>query len=381
MEQFIEKRLKVKRVEDLLLGNFDINKEGFRHIKSVGIFSSQSPTGARINGLTFEEYLNQKGISLEDWNEKSMRVARKDLQKYRFRVVDGLYGGHEKSFIVFNIERAELERLSRKFYQESYMFINLVDKVNKDIGSGLHFGTDANGNTTSPLTRRGSNNEAKDNVAYMETWARSSENLDSNGNNIDNPYTLMETSFGISIDNSYMKDPSNPSEENTNSYQTRVNSNLGFSAKYKAYGDSPSDFTGSPMNLQPKNESLDYSPIFQKIYENANIEYKRGWQIERNKNNPKALHQLFSNDKIIHGIGADLNIGMAESLETAYDFARIFNETHSEEEKIKFEEARMSKYEILETFKQFLFHGDTDSVPPQLVDAINSVILNGYLNC
>lgn len=111
-----------------------------------------------------------------------------------------------------------------------------------------------------------------------------------------------------------------------------------------------------------------------------NIEYKKGWQIERNKNNPKALHQLFSNDKIIHGISADLNIGMAESLETAYDFARIFNETHSEEEKIKFEEARMSKYEILETFKQFLFHGDTDNVPPQLVDAINSVILNGYLN-
>lgn len=380
MEQLIEKRLKVKRVEDLLLGNFDINKEGFRHIKSVGIFSSQSPTGARINGLTFDEYLNQKGMSLEEWNEKSMKAARKDLQKYRFRVVDGLYGGHEKSFIVLNIERAELERLNRKFYQESYMFINLVDKVNKDIGSGLHFGTDANGNATPSLTRRGSDNEAKDNVAYMETWARSSESLDENGNNINNPYTLMETSFGISIDKSYMKDPSNPSEENTNSYQTRVNSNLGFSAKYKAYGDNPSDFTGNPMNLQLKNESLDYNNIFQKIYENANIEYKRGWQIERNKNNPKALHQLFSNDKIIHGIGADLNIGMEESLETAYDFARIFNETHSEEEKIKFEEARMSKYEILETFKQFLFHGDTDNVPPQLVDAINSIILNGYLN-
>ena len=178
MEQLIEKRLKVKRVEDLLLGNFDINKEGFRHIKSVGIFSSQSPTGARINGLTSDECLNQKGMSLEEWNEKSMKAARKDLQKYRFRVVDGLYGGHEKSFIVLNIERAELERLNRKFYQESYMFINLVDKVNKDIGSGLHFGTDANGNATPSLTRRGSDNEAKDNVAYMETWARSSENLD-----------------------------------------------------------------------------------------------------------------------------------------------------------------------------------------------------------
>ena len=114
--------------------------------------------------------------------------------------------------------------------------------------------------------------------------------------------------------------------------------------------------------------------------ETDNIEYKRGWQIERNKDNPYALHQLFSNDKIIHGIGPDLNIGMAENLEKIYDFVRIFNESHSENEKMKLEEARMSKYEILETFKHFLFHGDTDSVPPELIDAINSVILNGYLN-
>ena len=377
-----EKRLKLKRVEDILIGKFDINNEGFRHIKSVGIFSSQSPTNAKINGLSFNEYIAQKGLSEEEWNEKALSAARKDLKKYRFRIVDGLYEGHEKSFIVLDIERAEIERLSRKFWQESYMFINLVDKVNKDIGSGLHFGQDANGNNTPSLTRRNSGNEASKNVAYMETWIRSSDILDKNNSNVNNKYELMETSFGISIDSSYMKDPSNPSNEDKFKYQTRVSPNLGFSAKYKTYDEEPSNFIGDPMNLQPKNESKEILSMFEKIYENSNnIEYKKGWQIERNKNNPKALHQLFSNDKIIHGIGADLNIGMAESLETAYDFARIFNETHSEEEKIKFEEARMSKYEILETFKQFLFHGDTDNVPPQLVDAINSVILNGYLNC
>ena len=109
-----------------------------------------------------------------------------------------------------------------------------------------------------------------------------------------------------------------------------------------------------------------------------NIEYKRGWQIERNKDNPKAFHQLFSNDKIVHGIGPDLNIGMAESqdIEKDIEFIRIFNE--SNEDKLKFEEARMSRSEILETFKQFIFHGDTSSVPQGVIDAITSILVNGF---
>ena len=113
--------------------------------------------------------------------------------------------------------------------------------------------------------------------------------------------------------------------------------------------------------------------------ETDNIEYKRGWQIERNKSNPKALHQLFSNDKIIHGIGTDLNIGMAENLtEKNVDFIRIFNESHNESEKLKFEEAKMTRMEVIETFKQFLFHGDTDAVPQEIIDAMTTVVLNGY---
>ncbi len=45
-KKLIEKRLKVTRVKDLLTGKFDISREGFKHVKSIAIFSCQSPLNA-----------------------------------------------------------------------------------------------------------------------------------------------------------------------------------------------------------------------------------------------------------------------------------------------------------------------------------------------
>lgn len=46
-----------------------------------------------------------------------------------------------------------------------------------------------------------------------------------------------------------------------------------------------------------------------------NIEYKKGWQIEKN-GSPESLHNKFSDDKIKSGIDSTGNIGMAESDKT-----------------------------------------------------------------
>lgn len=276
MEKLLEKRLKVKHVKDLLMGKFDIDNESFRHLKSVGIFSCQSPTSAIIHGNKFEDFLRQEKLFegtdeevLNKWNEYAMSKARKLLKDYRFRVIDGLYGGHEKSFVVFDIERNKLEELNRKFFQQAYMYINLLNKVDPKVGSGLHFGQDADGKNVPSLTRRGEGNEASKNVCFMETWSRS-DDLDADGSNIFNPYELMETSFGITLDDSYMKDPSNPTEEDKDTYQSRIDNNLGFSAKYTAYGDDPKNYEGDPMNLKPIGESILSESDFKQIYESCN---------------------------------------------------------------------------------------------------------------
>lgn len=274
MQKLTEKRLKVARVKDLLTGKFDINREGFRHVKSIAIFSCQSPTSARIKvdgepePLSFTEYLEKhEHTTLQAWNEESMQKAKRLLRKYRFRTVDGLYEGHEKSFIVFNMTRGEVEWINKMFYQQAYMFINLVDKVDPKIGSGKTFGMDAYGNPTRPLSRRGFGNEAAKQVAYMETWIRSNEVYNENGSDDSNNYKLMETSFGITLDTSFMKDPSNPSKEDLYKYQTRVSKDLGFSALYKSYEANPDDYEGDSLNLQLKESFTDSD--FEDVYKSS----------------------------------------------------------------------------------------------------------------
>lgn len=274
MKKLIEKRLKVTRVKDLLTGKFDISREGFKHVKSIAIFSCQSPTSAKIkvdgepDALDFEVYLEKyKHTTLQDWNEESMQKARKILRNYRFRIVDGLYEGHEKSFIVFDMERKHVEDFNKRFYQQAYMFINLVDKIDPDVGSGKTFGIDANGNSVRPLTRRGTGNEAAKQVAYMETWERINEVYNEKGPNDNNGYKLMETSFGITLDTSFMKDPSHPSKEDLYKYQTRVSKDLGFSALYKKYGANPDDYEGAPLNLQAKGTFTDSD--FEDVYNSS----------------------------------------------------------------------------------------------------------------
>lgn len=266
--RFIEKRLKVNNVKRLLKGEFSADKGAFKNVKSVAIFSCQSPTGAIIDNKPFVEWLEDtKGITLEEWNKKSMEKARKLLKKYRFRVVDGLYAGHEKSFVVFDIERETVEKINKDFYQQAYMFLNLVDDIPEDVGSGLHFGKDANGNNVRTLKRHGDKNEAAGKVAYIETWSRSDE-VDNDGNNIYNEYTLMETSFGIEIDETFMKNYDKPNKDDLNKMQTRLDSRMGFSAKYKSYGESPDDFEGSPMDLKRKvSERL---KVYNRILEETN---------------------------------------------------------------------------------------------------------------
>lgn len=63
-----------------------------------------------------------------------------------------------------------------------------------------------------------------------------------------------------------------------------------------------------------------------------NIEYKKGWQIEKN-GSPNSLHFKFSDDKIYHGINSSLNLGLAEmeSIEVnkgklEESFKRVLNE-------------------------------------------------------
>ena len=274
MQKLVEKRLKVARVKDILTGNFDINQEGFRHVKSIAIFSCQSPTSARIKvdgepgSLDFEVYLEKyKHITLSAWNEESMQKAKRLLRKYRFRIVDGLYEGHEKSFIVFNMTRGEVEWLNKMFYQQAYMFINLVDRVDPKIGSGKIFGVDASGNNVGSLTRKGINNEAAKQVAFMEMWERVN-NIYEYGKNINNrsDYELKETSFGITLDTSFMKDPSHPSEEDKFKYQTRVSKDLGFTALYTDY-NTPDDYEGDPLNLQLKESFTDSD--FEDVYKSS----------------------------------------------------------------------------------------------------------------
>ena len=65
MEKLLEKRLKAKHVKNLLLGKFDIGNEAFRHLKSVGIFSCQSPTSALIHGKKFEDFLRDEKLLIE----------------------------------------------------------------------------------------------------------------------------------------------------------------------------------------------------------------------------------------------------------------------------------------------------------------------------
>ena len=54
-----------------------------------------------------------------------------------------------------------------------------------------------------------------------------------------------------------------------------------------------------------------------------NIEYHKGWQIEKN-GSPGSLHNKFSNDKIVHGIDSSLNLGMAEANTMEKEFEQIY---------------------------------------------------------
>ena len=263
MTKLIETNKVLSKIIRLLKGDFDADKGRFKHIKSVAIFSCQSPTSAIIDDMTFEKYLVKvEKTTLQAWNAKSMFKAKKMLEKYPYRLVDGFYGGYEKSFVVFNMTRLEVEDFNKTFYQQAYMFINLIDKVSPNVGSGLSFGKDANGNPTEPLTRNGHGNEAAKQVAFMETWRRS-DDVDEKGTNVENPYKLMETSFGITLDTSIM-DIKHPTKKDKNSYQTRVSKDLGFSALYKSYEANPDDYEGNPLNLQLKESFTDSD--FESIY-------------------------------------------------------------------------------------------------------------------
>lgn len=173
----------------------------------------------------------------------------------------------------------------------------------------------------------------------------------------------------------YKHDPAMKDDKDYKEYEALVSKEDNSDEDYKKIGQLADKLIDKYGSI-PGGETIRRGEV---KYKEDNIEYKRGWQIERNKNNPKALHQLFSNDKIIHGIGPDLNIGMAESLEEIYDFVRIFNESHPKEEQLRFEEAQMSRGEIREAFKQFLFHGDTSCVPQELVDAITTILVTGLI--
>lgn len=268
MEKFIEKKLEPIKIKKLLTGLFDADKGRFKHVNSVAIFSCQNPTKAIIQNKPFLQLLKSFNKDLSDWNLHSMQLARKLLKRYRFRVVDGLYGGHEKSFIVFNMTRKEVENFNKKFYQESYMFLNLVDDINPKIGSGLSFGIDANNNIVRKIVRNGKNNEASKKVAFIETWSRSDE-LDKEGSNVHNPYTLMETSFGISIDFSKINSMNHFSMEDKNMYQTRVSKDFGFTALYTKYGQNINDYDGSSLNLKLKNNKIDDNQSISSLKENS----------------------------------------------------------------------------------------------------------------
>lgn len=134
--------MEVNKVKRLLRGMFDANKGRFRHVRSVAIFSCQSPTSAEIKVVgesknpNFREYLEKyEHTTIQAWNAKSMIEAREMLRRYRYRIVDGLYEEHEKSFIVFNMTRGDVEDFNKRFYQQAYIFINLMDKIDPKVGS------------------------------------------------------------------------------------------------------------------------------------------------------------------------------------------------------------------------------------------------------
>ena len=60
-----------------------------------------------------------------------------------------------------------------------------------------------------------------------------------------------------------------------------------------------------------------------------NIEYHKGWQIEKN-GSPGSLHNKFSNDKIVHGIDSSLNLGMAEANTMEKEFEQIYESIFNE---------------------------------------------------
>lgn len=83
---------------------------------------------------------------------------------------------------------------------------------------------------------------------------------------------------------------------------------------------------------------------------NENIEYKKGWQIEKN-GSPNSLHFKFSNDKIIHGIDTSLNLGLAE-MENKLN-KRILE---SFDRVMKLNEWEVGTKEDTELIKHSLFH-------------------------
>ena len=204
--RFIEKRLKVKKLKDLINGKFDADLEEFSKLKSVAIFSLQNPPSeTMINGQqTFEFFadffethdreaksVNYKEIAniefdniekfkeevKKKWNEYAIQYGKKFLKNrgYRFRTVIGLYDGREESFVVFDIDRGEVDELCFKFFQESYLYMNLVEDTD-EFGSGMKLYTakkiksDGTIGNTKYLSRHGSNNEARQSFPRMEYW-------------------------------------------------------------------------------------------------------------------------------------------------------------------------------------------------------------------
>lgn len=102
----------------------------------------------------------------------------------------------------------------------------------------------------------------------MEMWERTSEVYEYGGNIEDRGgYELKETSFGITLDTSFMDDPSHPSKDDLYKYQTRVSNGLGFTALYKKFGANPDDYEGDPLNLQPKGTFTDSD--FEDVYNSS----------------------------------------------------------------------------------------------------------------
>jgi hypothetical protein len=102
-------------------------------------------------------------------------------------------------------------------------------------------------------------------------------------------------------------------------------------------------------------------------HKTGNIEYHRGWQIEKN-GSPGSLHNKFSNDKIIHGIDSSLNIGMAETQDMNKDFEKIYESTHKMEEWIDQDHGMFGPKQII--MKSFMTEKDWWEENPKVYNAV-----------